>query len=128
MPPHRVGSQAQYVESIARPDAGESPVTSATSWALRNLRADVTVEALARRAKMSPRSFARHFRAEMGTTPLQWVLTERVRAAQRLLETTSIPVERVAERTGLGSAANLRTHFHRVTGTTPRAYRQMFRG
>ncbi len=129
MPPHRVGSQAQYVETVPASTPGvEPPINAAMTWALRNLRHEVTVEAMARKAKTSPRTFARHFRSETGTTPLQWLLAQRVSAAQRLLETTVLPVERIAERVGLGTAANLRVHFHRVTGTSPQAYRRTFRG
>ena len=129
MPPHRVGSQAQYVETAPSLTPGvEAPITVAMTWALRNLRHEITVDVLARKAKTSPRSFARHFRNETGTTPLQWLLAQRVSAAQRLLETSTLPIERIAERVGLGTAANLRVHFHRVTGTSPQAYRRTFRG
>ena len=76
---------------------------------------------------MSPRSFARHFRQQTGTTPAQWLLEQRTRAAQALLETTDLPVETVAARTGFGSAATLRTHFGRRVATTPTAYRRTFR-
>jgi transcriptional regulator GlxA family with amidase domain len=75
---------------------------------------------------MSPRTFARRFRAATGTTPLQWLLRQRVLMAQRLLETTDEPVERVAEHCGFGSAAVLRGHFHRQVRTTPQQYRRTF--
>jgi AraC family transcriptional regulator, transcriptional activator FtrA len=76
---------------------------------------------------MSPRTFARRFRATTGTTPLQWLVRQRVLLAQRLLETTDEPVERVAERCGFGSAAGLRQHFRRSLSTSPLAYRRTFR-
>jgi transcriptional regulator GlxA family with amidase domain len=76
---------------------------------------------------MSPRTFARRFRQETGTTPAQWVLEQRTRAAQSLLESTDLPVEHVASRSGFGSAATLRTHFARRLGTTPTSYRRSFR-
>jgi len=85
------------------------------------------VATLARRACMSPRSFARRFRQETGTTPAQWVLDQRTRVAQSLLETTDLPVEHVAAHTGFGSATSLRTHFGRRLATTPTAYRRAFR-
>ena len=85
------------------------------------------MEDLARRARMSPRTFARRFKAATGTTPLQWLLTQRVVLAQRLLEGTDLPIEIVAGRCGFGSAATLRQHFARVVGTAPVAYRQTFR-
>ena len=77
---------------------------------------------------MSERTFARRFRAETGTTPLQWLLRQRVLEAQRLLEGTDLPVEDVAARCGFGTAASLREHFGRATTTTPTAYRRSFRG
>jgi transcriptional regulator GlxA family with amidase domain len=83
---------------------------------------------MAGRACVSPRTFARRFRAETGTTPLQWLLRERVLAARRMLETTDEPVETIAARCGFGSAASLREHFARATATTPTAYRRAFRG
>jgi transcriptional regulator GlxA family with amidase domain len=82
---------------------------------------------LARQACLSPRSFARRFRQETGTTPAQWVSDQRTRVAQSLLETTDLPVEHVAARTGFGSATTLRTHFARRLATTPTAYRRAFR-
>lgn len=76
---------------------------------------------------MSPRTFARRFLAGTGTTPLRWILRERLRLAQRLLETTALPVDMVAHKSGFGSADNLRKHFARTVRTTPQAYRRAFR-
>jgi transcriptional regulator GlxA family with amidase domain len=76
---------------------------------------------------MSRRSLARHFRAQTGTTPLRWLLAQRVQRARELLETTDLPLGRVAEATGLGSVETLRHHFARQVGTTPSAYRTAFR-
>jgi transcriptional regulator GlxA family with amidase domain len=128
--PHRDGGQAQFV---SRPIAGDAGVGAATSleatrtWALHRLDQPLDVATLARRACMSPRSFARRFRQETGTTPAQWVLDQRTRVAQSLLETTDLPVEHVAVHTGFGSATTLRTHFGRRLATTPTAYRRAFR-
>jgi AraC family transcriptional activator FtrA len=97
------------------------------AWALDRLDQPLDVTTLAREACMSPRSFARRFRQETGTTPAQWVLDQRTRVAQGLLETTDLPVEHVAVRTGFGSATSLRTHFGRRLATTPTAYRRAFR-
>ena len=82
---------------------------------------------MARHAAVSPRTFARRFREETGTTPLQWLLSRRVLEARRLLEETDLAVEAVAWRAGFGSAASLREHFRRATETTPSAYRRAFR-
>jgi transcriptional regulator GlxA family with amidase domain len=128
--PHRDGGQAQFV---SRPIAGDAGVGAATSleatrtWALHRLDQPLDVATLARRACMSRRSFARRFRQETGTTPAQWVLDQRTRVAQSLLETTDLPVEHVAVHTGFGSATTLRTHFGRRLATTPTAYRRAFR-
>jgi transcriptional regulator GlxA family with amidase domain len=126
VPPHREGGQAQYVEAPipACPDDGLGPLLA---WVLEHLDEEHTVESLAARALLSPRTFARRFRAETGTSPYSWLLTQRVLAAQRLLEATDLPVEEVARRCGFGSAAVLRHHFGRLRRTTPQAYRRAFR-
>ena len=129
--PHRDGGQAQFVTrpiAAEAPGAGGASLESTRSWALERLDQPLDVATLARRACMSPRSFARRFRQETGTTPAQWVLDQRTRVAQSLLETTNLPVEHVAVRTGFGSATTLRTHFGRRLATTPTAYRRAFRG
>jgi transcriptional regulator GlxA family with amidase domain len=82
---------------------------------------------MSRRAMMSPRTFARRFRAVTGTTPLQWLLRQRILQAQRLLETSDLPVEVIAQRCGFGSASVLRTHFKRMLDTAPLVYRRTFR-
>jgi transcriptional regulator GlxA family with amidase domain len=126
VPPHRDGGQAQYVLAPV-PEVAADPLGPAMEWVLTHPEREISVAELAHRARMAPRTFARHFRAATGTTPLQWVLSQRVALAQRLLETTDLPVEHVAQQSGLGSGANLRQHFARVTGTTPQAYRSTFR-
>jgi transcriptional regulator GlxA family with amidase domain len=87
----------------------------------------LAVGQLARRAMMSPRSFARRFVEVSGTTPHKWLLGQRVLRAQQLLETTDLPVEIVASQSGLGSAATLRQHFQRQLATSPQAYRRTFK-
>jgi transcriptional regulator GlxA family with amidase domain len=82
---------------------------------------------MSRHASVSPRTFARRFRAETGTTPLQWLLSQRVHEARRLLEESDLPVDEIAWRAGFGTAASLRDHFRRATETTPSAYRRSFR-
>ena len=87
----------------------------------------LTVTDLAKRANTSPRHLGRQFRAVTGQTPLQWLLTQRVRRAQQLLESTDDPIEKVATATGLGTATTLRRHFQRVVGVPPNTYRRSFR-
>jgi transcriptional regulator GlxA family with amidase domain len=127
VPPHRDGGQAQYVEMpVGDTDCGDA-LSRALEWMLEHLDQTTSIEELARLATMSPRTFARRFRAVTGTTPHQWLLAQRVLMAQRLLETTDDSIERVADAAGLGTAANLRLHFQRVVGTSPLAYRRTFR-
>jgi transcriptional regulator GlxA family with amidase domain len=96
------------------------------AWLREHLAEPVAVSDLAERAAMSPRTFARRFQASTGTTPLQWMLAERIRLAQRLLETTGLPVDAIAHRSGFGTPDNLRKHFARAVRTTPQAYRRAF--
>jgi transcriptional regulator GlxA family with amidase domain len=128
VPPHRDGGQAQYVD-VPVPPATTNGDTLADilDWMLENLDQPLTVDEMAHKAAMSPRTFARRFRAVTGTTPRQWLLTQRVILAQRLLETTDEPVEHIASRCGFGSAAGLRAHFQREVNTSPLAYRNCFR-
>ena len=127
VPPHRDGGQAQFVDLPMPERHGDEPLAGVLGWMLEHVGEDLTVEQLARRAQTSPRTFARRFRAVTGTTPHQWLLTQRVLLAQRLLETTDEPVELVAQRCGFASAAGLRQHFTRVVSASPQAYRRAFR-
>jgi transcriptional regulator GlxA family with amidase domain len=123
--PHRDGGQAQFIDRPI-PD-GNGSLDEARRWALENLGGPVDVVTWARQASVSPRTFARRFVAETGTTPLRWLHSQRVLEARRLLESTDMPVEEVASRSGFGSAPSLREHFRRATETTPTAYRRTFR-
>ena len=127
VPPHRDGGQAQFVEAPVAQNAGDDPLAVTLGWMLEHLDRPMSVDDLAGRSHMSPRHFARRFRAVTGTTPHQWLLSQRVLLASRLLETTDDSVELVAQRCGMGNAATLRVHFQRVVGTSPLAYRRTFR-
>lgn len=127
VPPQRHGGQAQFAEAPVPACPADDPLADVVDWAVANLDRDLPIETLAARATMSPRTFARRFHSATGTTPLQWVLRQRVLLAQRLLETTDEPVERIAQRVGFGSAGVLREHFRRQVRTTPQAYRRTFR-
>jgi transcriptional regulator GlxA family with amidase domain len=124
--PHRDGGQAQFIDAPV-PAAPDTSLEATRAWALERLREPLTVDAMARHAGYAPRTFARRFRAETGTTPLQWLVAQRVLHARRLLETTELPIEHVAFEAGFGTAVSLREHFRRATRTTPTAYRAAFR-
>lgn len=126
VPPHRDGGQAQYIDApVARCE--DDLLGAVLEWATAHLAEDISVELLARRALMSPRTFARRFKATTGTTPHAWLLQQRLSAAEALLEETDAPVEEIARLVGFGTAAGLREQFARRRGVSPRAYRQTFR-
>ncbi|MBS1868672.1 MAG: DJ-1/PfpI family protein [Actinobacteria bacterium] len=125
--PHRAGGQAQFIER-AVPQADDGGLEATRAYALAQLDRPLTVAELARHACTSERTFNRRFRLETGTTPLRWLHQQRVDHARRLLETSDLPIETVAQRCGFGSAAILRQHFRRATATTPTAYRRTFAG
>ncbi|KAB8190644.1 helix-turn-helix domain-containing protein [Nonomuraea phyllanthi] len=126
VPPHRAGGQAQFVATPV-PAQDDHPLGELLTWVMRRLDQPLTVEDLARQANMSSRHLARHFRSATGTTPLQWLLTQRIRHAQELLETTDDSVDAIASAAGMGTATTLRRHFHRTIGVPPDAYRRTFR-
>jgi transcriptional regulator GlxA family with amidase domain len=125
MPLERAGGQAQFIVHEPPVDAGPA-IGPLLPWLEANLRKELPLRAIARRAAMSTRTLSRRFRVEVGTTPAQWVMRARVRRAQQLLETTELSVERVAADVGFKSSAVLREHFDRIVGTSPRAYRRSF--
>ena len=126
MPLERAGGQAQFIVH-APPASDGSSLEPLLAWIENNLRQDLTLPAIARRAAMSTRTLSRRFREQVGMTPASWITHARIRSAQRLLETTSLSVERVAADVGFGSSAVLREHFGQIVGTSPQAYRQSFR-
>ncbi|MGA4802177.1 helix-turn-helix domain-containing protein [Streptomyces lavendulocolor] len=126
VPAHRAGGQAQFIEAPLPPGDDDS-LGPVLQWATEHLAEPLTVEDLARRARMSPRTFHRRLHESTGTTPLQWLLQQRIARAQTLLESTDLPVERIGAGSGLGTAANLRRHFTRTVGVSPTDYRRAFR-
>ncbi len=125
VPPQREGGQAQFI-ARAVPDCHAETLGPLLTWVVGHLEEDLGVEALARRALMSPRTFARRFREETGTTPHSWVTHQRVAAAEELLERSDLSVEQIAARVGFGNAATLRQQFGRVRGISPQQYRRSF--
>lgn len=124
MPLERDGRQPQLINH-ATPDSNDN-LTPLLFWLTENLHHKLSVEDLAGRAKMSPRTFNRKFREQTGTTPLQWLLTARVRRAQQLLETTGLTVENVATAVGFDSASSFRERFQRSVGASPTCWRNTY--
>ncbi|MFB7181312.1 GlxA family transcriptional regulator [Streptomyces sp. NPDC056257] len=120
--PVRPGGQAQYIETPLPPERGTS-LAATRAWALARLNEPTTLAELARHAGTSTRTLTRRFRAETGLSPLQWLLHQRLHRAREILETTTLPMDQVAARSGLGTADSLRTHVTRHTGLTPSTYR-----
>ncbi|WP_091611447.1 GlxA family transcriptional regulator [Amycolatopsis saalfeldensis] len=127
MPPAREGGQRQYVENPLPVLTSRPGLSSTMDWAIARLGDDIGVDDLVGHAGMSERTFHREFAAATGATPGRWLRVQRVRYAQRLLETTELPVERVAQRSGLGTAANLRRRLRAEVGVGPDSYRRTFR-
>ncbi|WP_455753612.1 helix-turn-helix domain-containing protein [Streptomyces decoyicus] len=127
LPPHREGSQLQYAAhhpgASTRADASLAPLLE---WAVSRLDARLTVDQLAARAGVSERTLARRFAEQLGTSPGQWLLGQRLDAARILLERTDLPVDAIATRVGLSSAVNLRRRFRTAFGATPGTYRRTF--
>ena len=126
VPSHRDGGQAQFISAPMLEAPSTQPLGAILDWR-GHLTEQITIESLAAQAAMSPRSFARHFRAHIGTTPHRWLTHQRVDFARRLLETTDDPVDVVAERSGLGTSTNLRQRFRQDVRIAPNAYRKTFR-
>jgi transcriptional regulator GlxA family with amidase domain len=126
VPPHRDGGQAQFVERPVAPTSCDT-LAETIEWMQRHLGEQMSVSELAGQAAMSPRTFARRFVQETGTTPQRWLIGQRILLAEQLLEESDLTVDRIAERAGFGNATALRHHFRTWRATTPQAYRRLFR-
>jgi len=127
LPPHRDGGQAQFIEAAVGATDRDDGVARSLDWALENLARPIAVADLARVAHLSPRSYLRHFARATGTSPLRWLVNQRLAAARELLETGDAPIEQVGAAVGFADPATFRHHFTRVVGTSPSAYRRTFR-
>jgi transcriptional regulator GlxA family with amidase domain len=124
--PHREGGQAQFIDTpMGRADGSLAPVRA---WATEHLHHPLTTRDLAREAMTSERTLTRRWSEETGLAPMQWLLRARVQLARELIEAGGLSIDEVADKCGLGSAGNLRAHFHRLVGTSPTAYRRSFVG
>jgi transcriptional regulator GlxA family with amidase domain len=125
--PWREGGQSQFIERPV-PETGDAGTAATRAWALERLGDPLTLADLAGHAQMSVRTFTRRFREETGVSASRWLVQQRVALARRLLESTDVPVERVAEQAGFGTTASMRQHLHAAIGVAPLAYRRSYRG
>jgi transcriptional regulator GlxA family with amidase domain len=125
--PHRDGGQAQYIEQPLPKGGSGDPLDAVLAWAQAHLDQPLCLDQLAGRAAMSRRNFTRRFKARTGATVAQWLLNHRLAAAQRLLETGELAMDRVAELAGFGSTVSLRQQFSAAFSLSPAAYRKQFR-
>src|SRR5262249_11888713 len=123
----RDGGQAQYIEQ-PMPDPATTSTAATRQWALDHLSLPLTQTDLARHAKMSLRTFARRFRDEVGVSPGRWLIQQRVARARELLESSDLPVDRIAGEVGFATGTSLRQHLRGTIGVSPLAYRRTFRG
>jgi transcriptional regulator GlxA family with amidase domain len=126
VPPYRDGGQAQYIERPLPPASGTG--TGPTrDWVLQRLGQPLSLDEMAAHAAMSTRTFARHFQEETGMPPGRWLTQQRLRRARHLLESSDLPVERVAHEVGFATATSLRRHLAAEAGVAPSTYRRVFR-
>ncbi len=121
----RDGGQDQFAEAPPVPP-GDDALSAAQQWMLSALDQPITVADMASRAHMSPRTFHRRFLAGTARTPLAWLHEQRIGRTKELLETTGLSVEEIARQVGLGTPANLRSHFRRATSISPSRHRRLF--
>lgn len=126
IPPHRQGGQAQYVEHPVRVNGRTDRIGQTLEWAQAHLGEALDIDRLANHAAMSRRTFTRHFQKSTGMSVVPWLTQQRIRLAQRLLETSDSPVERIAEMAGFGNPLSLRIAFMKELNTTPSHYRREF--
>jgi transcriptional regulator GlxA family with amidase domain len=124
--PWREGGQSQFVEPL--PEFVGEATAATRAWALDRLAEPLSLADLAAHAAMSVRTFTRRFRDETGVSPARWLTDRRIELARRLLESTELPVDRVAERAGFGTPTSLRQHLHAAIGVAPLIYRRTYRG
>ncbi|MFJ8630540.1 GlxA family transcriptional regulator [Streptomyces sp. NPDC093568] len=125
VPPFREGGQAQYIEQPV-PQSGAASTAATRAWALEHLDEPLTLTGLANHARMSLRTFARRFNEEVGLSPGRWLIQQRVARARHLLESSDLPVDRIAAEVGFATSASLRQHLHAAIGVSPQAYRRTF--
>lgn len=127
IPPHREGGQAQFIEQPVAASTQDAHINRLLDYLRQNLSEHHGIDDLAARTAMSRRTFTRHFRKATGMTVVEWLVDQRLRRSRELLATTSLPVERIAERVGFQTAMSFRQHFRRIHRVSPSAWRRTFR-
>ncbi|MFF1715190.1 GlxA family transcriptional regulator [Streptomyces sp. NPDC058268] len=125
VPPWREGGQAQYIEQPV-PDEGATGTAATRAWALEHLDRPLALRGLAAHARMSPRTFARRFQEETGTSPGRWLIQQRVHRARHLLESSDLSIDRIAAEVGFATGTSLRQHLQAAIGVSPQMYRKTF--
>ncbi|MGO2711781.1 GlxA family transcriptional regulator [Pseudomonas helleri] len=124
--PHRDGGQAQFISQPVPQDAADLRLGQLIDGLRENLNQPFSIDQVATKLAMSRRSFTRHFKLLTGSTFGQWLINERIKAAQVQLETTHLSIEKIAESCGFGSSLSLRQHFSSMVGVSPTAYRKTY--
>src|SRR2546423_726763 len=127
IPPHRDGGQAQFIEAPVTADPDDDRIARSMTWAVAHLAQPITVAALARVAHMSTRSYLRHFARCSGTSPIRWLIAQRVQASLALLEAGAAPEAEVATPVGVDNPTTLRYHLPRAMHTAPSRDRRALR-
>jgi transcriptional regulator GlxA family with amidase domain len=126
--PHRAGGQAQYIETPVPEPTADGRIAAGMAWALEHLDTPITLDDLAAQSALSRRSYLRQFAKATGTTPIKWLIEQRIQASLPLLEESSLSIEQIATRVGFESPVTYRYHFTRQLKTTPSDYRSCFTG
>lgn len=125
--PHRDGGQVQFIEAPVAPEPDDNGVAATMAWALQRLDEPITVDVLANQAHLSSRTYLRRFAKATGTSPIRWLIAQRLQASLPMLEAADIPIEEIAAAVGFETAVTYRHHFRRAMRTSPSAYRRGFR-
>lgn len=126
--PHRAGGQAQYIDTPVPEPTSDGRIAAGMAWAMEHLDRPITLDELATQSAMSRRSYLRQFAKATGTTPIKWLIEQRVQASLALLESSDLAVEQISARVGFESPVTFRHHFVKQMRTTPSDYRSCFTG
>jgi AraC family transcriptional regulator, transcriptional activator FtrA len=126
--PHRAGGQAQYIDTPVPEPASDGRIAAGMAWAMEHLDSPITLGELAAQSALSRRSYLRQFAKATGSTPIKWLIEQRIQASLALLESSDFSIEQIASRVGFESPVTYRHHFVRQMHSTPSEYRSCFAG